>query len=102
MFAASSLVVVSLVQPGPSAIAGQAAAPAPAASTETRYLETPPGKKPRIVITADPELDDHNSMIRYVLMSDGYQTEGLNCAPRSSGGMSSSTARWTRTPTART
>jgi hypothetical protein len=29
------------------------------------------------VITADPELDDLNSMIRYILMSDGYQTEGL-------------------------
>lgn len=42
-----------------------------------KYLETPPGKKPRVVITADPELDDNNSMIRYVLMSDGYTTEGL-------------------------
>lgn len=41
------------------------------------YLETPAGKKPRVVITADPELDDLNSMIRYVLMADGYQTEGL-------------------------
>jgi hypothetical protein len=61
MFAASSLVVIYLVHPGP----------------ETRYLETPPGKKPRVVITADPELDDQNSMIRYALMSDGYQTEGL-------------------------
>ena len=41
------------------------------------YLETPAGRKPRVVITADPELDDLNSMIRYVLMADGYQTEGL-------------------------
>ncbi len=48
------------------------AAPAP-----VQYFETPDGKKPRVVITADPELDDHNSMIRYVLMSDGYTTEGL-------------------------
>jgi hypothetical protein len=29
------------------------------------YLETPPGQKPRVVITADPELDDNNSLIRY-------------------------------------
>ena len=28
-----------------------------------KYLETPAGKKPRVVITADPELDDNNSMI---------------------------------------
>src|SRR5580765_5643574 len=42
-----------------------------------KYLETPAGKKPRVVITADPELDDNNSMIRYILMSDGYKTEGL-------------------------
>jgi hypothetical protein len=48
-----------------------------AAGTQYKYLETPPGKKPRVVITADPELDDNNSMIRYVLMSDGYKTEGL-------------------------
>lgn len=48
-----------------------------AAATPDTYLETPPGKKPRVVITADPELDDNNSMIRYILMSDGYQTEGL-------------------------
>lgn len=41
------------------------------------YLETPAGQKPRVVITADPELDDLNSLIRYVLMSDGFRTEGL-------------------------
>ena len=46
-------------------------------AAQSGYLETPAGKKPRVVITADPELDDNNSMIRYVLMSDGYQTEGL-------------------------
>ncbi|ODS52962.1 MAG: hypothetical protein ABS36_15800 [Acidobacteria bacterium SCN 69-37] len=40
-------------------------------------METPAGKKPRVVITADPELDDLNSLIRYILMSDSFQTEGL-------------------------
>jgi len=48
-----------------------------ATATQYKYLETPADKKPRVVITADPELDDNNSMIRYILMSDGYQTEGL-------------------------
>lgn len=41
------------------------------------YLETPPGAKPRVVITADPELDDLNSLIRYLLYSSDVQTEGL-------------------------
>lgn len=40
-------------------------------------LETPPGQKPRVVITADPELDDNNSLIRYLLYSSDYRTEGL-------------------------
>lgn len=69
-------IAVGLAASRPFASAGQAtssmASPAP-----VRYLETPAGKKPRVVITADPELDDNNSMIRYVLMSDGYTTEGL-------------------------
>jgi len=41
------------------------------------YLETPPGQKPRVVITADPELDDNNSLIRYLLRSSDFRTEGL-------------------------
>src|SRR5262245_44041502 len=40
-------------------------------------LETPSGRKPRVVITADPELDDSNSLVRYLLYSSDYQTEGL-------------------------
>src|SRR3569833_732239 len=40
-------------------------------------LETPANRKPRIVITADPELDDSNSLIRYLLFSADYATEGL-------------------------
>ncbi len=40
-------------------------------------LETPPTQKPRVVITADPELDDSNSLIRYLLYTTDYQTEGL-------------------------
>ncbi len=33
--------------------------------------------KPRIIITADPELDDNNSMIRFLLYSSDVQIEGL-------------------------
>ena len=40
-------------------------------------LETPPNQKPRVVITADPELDDNNSLVRYLLFSADYTTEGL-------------------------
>lgn len=33
--------------------------------------------KPRIVVTTDPELDDANSLIRYLLYSTDFRTEGL-------------------------
>src|SRR5262247_2718182 len=33
--------------------------------------------RPRVVVTADPELDDSNSLVRYLLYSSDYQTEGL-------------------------
>ena len=33
--------------------------------------------KPRVVITTDPELDDSNSLVRYLLFSADFQTEGL-------------------------
>ena len=34
-------------------------------------------QKPRVVVTADPELDDANSLIRYLLYSTDFRTEGL-------------------------
>lgn len=33
--------------------------------------------KPRLVVTADPELDDNNSLIRLILYSTDFQIEGL-------------------------
>ena len=33
--------------------------------------------KPRVIVTCDPELDDNNSMIRYVLHANDFQTEAL-------------------------
>lgn len=55
----------------------QVGSPAPAVEAPTRYLETPAGQKPRVVITADPELDDANSLIRYLLYTADVRTEGL-------------------------
>jgi len=76
LIVASSVIAISLAQIFSAASARQAPTQT-IATTQYRYLETAAGKKPRVVITADPELDDNNSMIRYILMSDGYQTEGL-------------------------
>jgi hypothetical protein len=33
--------------------------------------------KPRVVVTTDPELDDSNSLVRYLLFSTDFRTEGL-------------------------
>jgi hypothetical protein len=33
--------------------------------------------KPRIIVTADPELDDNNSLIRFLLYSSDFDVEGL-------------------------
>src|SRR5215211_2167545 len=33
--------------------------------------------KPRVVVTTDPELDDSNSLLRYLLFSGDFRTEGL-------------------------
>ncbi|MEX2152247.1 MAG: nucleoside hydrolase-like domain-containing protein [Gemmatimonadaceae bacterium] len=37
----------------------------------------PNAQKPRVVVTTDPELDDSNSLIRYLLYSTDFRTEGL-------------------------
>jgi hypothetical protein len=36
-----------------------------------------PAQRPRVVVTTDPELDDSNSLIRYLLFSTDFRTEGL-------------------------
>src|SRR2546430_13424717 len=47
-------------------------------STGREVLATTPEMlKPRVVITTDPELDDSNSLVRYLLYSADFQTEGL-------------------------
>jgi hypothetical protein len=36
-----------------------------------------PAARPRIIVTTDPELDDSNSLVRYLLYAGEFQTEGL-------------------------
>lgn len=45
---------------------------------ETPRAQTAPvGARPRIVVTADPELDDNNSLLRFLLYSSDVTVEGL-------------------------
>ena len=44
--------------------------PLVAQNTDTRV-------RPRVIVTTDPELDDQNSLVRYLLYSADLQTEGL-------------------------
>ena len=34
-------------------------------------------QKPRLIVTTDPELDDNNSLIRFILHADEFKVEGL-------------------------
>jgi len=43
--------------------------------TSKKPLEEKP--KPRVIVTCDPELDDNNSMIRFLLFSTDFDVEGL-------------------------
>ena len=36
-----------------------------------------PQPKPRTIVTCDPELDDNNSMVRFILHSTDFDIEGL-------------------------
>lgn len=49
----------------------------PAPPTAALQAAPPATGKPRVVVTADPELDDLNSLIRYLLHSTDFVTEGL-------------------------
>src|ERR1041384_4469075 len=55
-------------------LAVPAAAQTPAAHPSGAARAT---QKPRVVVTTDPELDDANSLIRYLLYSTDFRTEGL-------------------------
>lgn len=59
-----------------SSIAGAQVEAAPSGRSLV-YFKTEAGAKPRIVVTTDPELDDSNSMVRYLLYSNDFDTVGL-------------------------
>ena len=46
-------------------------------ATRSSSEPVPQASKPRIVVTADPELDDSNSLVRYLLHATDFRTEGL-------------------------
>src|SRR6184192_1545508 len=54
-------------------LAGCATTSSPIASG----ADAPARGHPRVVVTTDPELDDSNSLIRYLLYSTDFRTEGL-------------------------
>ncbi|WP_201742377.1 DUF1593 domain-containing protein [Novosphingobium ovatum] len=72
-------VAVAGLMMGHGAMAG-AATPAPQTAPKMAapiYHQTPPGAKPRVVITTDPELDDFNSLLRFLLYTPDFRVEGL-------------------------
>ena len=42
-----------------------------------RAAPAPSAAKPRVVVTTDPELDDSNSLLRYLLYATDFRTQGL-------------------------
>ena len=58
------------------ALCGCAAARRPAAAS-AGTTSVPDASKPRVVVTTDPELDDSNSLLRYLLYSTDFRTEGI-------------------------
>ena len=55
-------------------LGGCAASRHPASATGASRADA---GKPRVVVTTDPELDDSNSLPRYLLYSTDFRTEGL-------------------------
>ena len=64
-----SILLAGLLMGSPACMQGQTSVPTAQASENS--------SKPRVIITCDPELDDLNSMIRFLLFSTDYQVEGL-------------------------
>jgi hypothetical protein len=50
---------------------------ATAANQPRSGASAPISDKPRVVVTTDPELDDSNSLLRYLLYTTDFRTEGL-------------------------
>jgi hypothetical protein len=59
------------------ALAGCAASARHSMTGRELPATSPEMQKPRVVVTTDPELDDSNSLLRYLLYSTDFRTEGL-------------------------
>lgn len=59
------------------ALAGGTLAACAGARTQATGNVPPAQERPRVVVTADPELDDSNSLVRYLLHATDFRTEGL-------------------------
>jgi hypothetical protein len=59
------------------ALGGCAASAPHSTSSLGRGVAAPDVQKPRVIVTTDPELDDSNSLVRYLLYSTDFRTEGL-------------------------
>ncbi|MDE2112453.1 MAG: DUF1593 domain-containing protein [Alphaproteobacteria bacterium] len=73
----SILFLTSMIALSAMPVAAQSRAPDTGAVAPIHYFETPLDAKPRVVVTTDGEADDSNSLIRYLLYSTDFQTEGL-------------------------
>ena len=62
-----TLAMLGIVTGGCATATGQA----------TTAANAPTAAKPRVVVTTDPELDDSNSLLRYLLYATDFKTEGL-------------------------
>ena len=47
------------------------------ASSPSTSAPSAAAHRPRVVVTTDPELDDSNSLLRYLLYSTDFRTEGI-------------------------
>ncbi len=59
------------------ALLGMTLAGCATAAPQARGVTAAVAPKPRVVVTTDPELDDSNSLLRYLLYSTDFRTEGL-------------------------
>ena len=58
-------------------LVGTALAGCATAALRVRGGAAADASRPRVVVTTDPELDDSNSLLRYLLYSTDFRTEGL-------------------------
>ncbi|WP_285571932.1 DUF1593 domain-containing protein [Actinoallomurus iriomotensis] len=69
--------VMSVVASAATVVCADVSVPASAAAAHPTTAVGPAGQRPRTVITTDMEQDDYDSLIRYLLYSDEFDTQGI-------------------------